>query len=113
MSTARIFAILNVVGLFLSLAGGLALTYSLTFRPSHYRLVKTRDGQVAICLDDKLVEAGYGGPLVQTNKPCPDMGTTGPALQVVANRPTLSRFGLPLLVFGFLLQLPGAIFAVR
>lgn len=109
---SRSFAILNLAGLILSVSGGLILTYSLTFKPSHYRLVKTREGNVAICLDNKLVQSGYGGPLIATDYPCPDMETTGPTLQVVANRPRLSRFGFPLLFLGFVLQLPAAVCAV-
>ncbi len=93
MLCSRWFAILNLAGLALSVAGGVILTYSLTVKPSHYRLVKTREGTVAICLDGKLVQAGFGGPLVATDDPCPDMETTGPVLQVVANRERLSKWG--------------------
>ena len=111
MLCSRWFAILNLAGLGSSVAGGVILTYSLTVKPSHYRLVKTREGTVAICLDGKLVQAGFGGPLVATDDPCPDMETTGPVLQVVANRERL-KMGLPVIMVGFALQLPAAIFAV-
>ena len=63
----RLWAALNLLGLILGLIGGLLLFFSLTLKPSNYRLVEKSDHSVAICLNDKLVVAGFGGPLVVTN----------------------------------------------
>jgi hypothetical protein len=108
MNILRICAVLNVVGLVGSAMGGLFLFYSLTFEPSHFRLVKVGDKKLAMCLDDKVVQAGYGGPLVATDEPCPNMQHIGPTLQVIANRPSLATWGIWLVVAGFFLQLPAA-----
>ena len=63
MSWTRLWALLNLLGLIFSVWGGLFLSYSLTLKPSNFRLVKIREKELAICLDDKTVVAGYDGPL--------------------------------------------------
>jgi hypothetical protein len=68
MSWVRLWAALNLVGLLCSLIGGILLFYSLVLRPSNYRLVEKSDHNVAICLNDKLVASGWGGPLGVTDE---------------------------------------------
>jgi hypothetical protein len=63
--------------------GGLLLAYALRLKPSSYRLIKTKDGSVAICLDNKRVVAGYGGPLVVSDENCPNLPGTGRQNRVV------------------------------
>ena len=72
------WALLNLLGLVCSFLGGLFLFYSLTLKPSNFRLVKVGEKELAICLDDKIVVAGYGGPLVVSDDVCPDILKTGP-----------------------------------
>jgi hypothetical protein len=108
----RFFAVMNLLGLVCSVIGGLFLFYSLTFKPSHFRLVKTGDKKLAMCLDGQTVTGGYGGDLVVSDDPCPHMEETGPTLQVTADRPKIANWGIPLVVLGFILQLPAAVVAV-
>ena len=112
MTWTRLWALLNLLGLIFSVGGGLFLFYSLTLKPSNFRLVKIREKELAICLDDKTVVAGYGGPLVVSDDPCPDLKNTGPTPQVVADRPKLANAGVILILIGFALQLPAAAVAV-
>jgi hypothetical protein len=112
MNLARFFAILNLSGLTCGVAGGLFLFYSLTLRTTSFRLVKVGPKNLAICFDDKVVVAGYGGPLVVSDDPCPDLKGTGPTPQIVAERPALASWGVWLIVLGFALQLPVAVLAV-
>jgi hypothetical protein len=74
-------ALLNLAGLVFAVAGSLLLLFALTLKPSNYRLVKAADGTVTICLDNKKVEGGYGGPLVVSNEDCPDMQEMAPLLR--------------------------------
>ena len=67
----RVLAALNLVGLLFGLIGGLLLFFSLTLKPSNYRLVEKSDHGVAICLGDKLVASGYGGGIIVSDEPCP------------------------------------------
>jgi hypothetical protein len=60
-----------MLGLFFSLIGGMFLFYSLTLKPSNYKLVEKSDHNVAICLNEKVVAAGFGGPLGVTDEACP------------------------------------------
>ena len=101
-------AVLNLLGLSFNLIGGVLLFYSLTLKSSNYRLVEKSDHGVAICLNDKLVGTGYGGPLGVTDEPCPK--GIGPSLAPVieAEKPAYVPWGLGLMCFGFALQLPSA-----
>ena len=112
MTATRLWALLNLLGLVGTAVGGLLLFYSLTLEPSNFRLVKVHDKELAICLDDKTVVAGYGGPLVVSNDPCPDSGKTGPTPQVTADRPKMAHFGVLLIIIGLFLQLPVAVAAI-
>jgi hypothetical protein len=112
LAMAQLWAFLNLIGLVCSVLGGLFLFYSLTLKPSNFRLVKVGEKELAICLDDRIVVAGYGGPLVVSDDVCPDIGKTGLTPQVVANRPKLTNFGILLILIGFALQLPAAAAAV-
>jgi hypothetical protein len=112
LAWAQLWALLNLIGLVCSVLGGLFLFYSLALKPSNFRLVKVGESKLAICLDDKKVIAGYGGPLVVSDEVCPDMVKTGPTPQVVANRPKLASSGVLLILIGFVLQLPAAAAAV-
>ena len=108
----HLWAIFNLIGLVFSVLGGLFLFYSLMLKPSNFRLVKVGEHELAICLDDKKVVAGYGGPLVVSDEVCPELSKTGPTPQVVANRPRLANLGILLILLGFALQLPAAAAAV-
>ena|SRR5712692_9978058 len=99
-------------GLSCSLVGGFLLFYFLTLKPSEFRLVRTSNGDMALCLKDKRVATGYGGPLGVTDEPCPEWQHTGPTAEVVAEKPAYARWGLGLIIVGFGLQLPLAITAV-
>jgi hypothetical protein len=101
-----------LLGLVFGVVGGLLLFSALTLKPSDYRLVKVRDAKVAICLDNKTVEAGSGGLLVVSAEDCPDLAGNGPTPQVEASRPALVRWGLALVIVGFAFQLPSALFSV-
>ena len=67
----RTCAIANLVGLILGVVGGALLALSLSLKTSNYRFVETEKHEVVICHNDKLVAAGYGGPLGVTNETCP------------------------------------------
>jgi len=108
----RFIAIINLLGLASGIAGGLLLFFSLTLKPSSFRLVKTGEKELAICLDDKKVVAGFGGPLVVSDEACPDMEKNGPTPQVVANRPRFVPVGIWLIIVGFALQLPAGILTI-
>jgi hypothetical protein len=108
----RTWAVLNLLGWTCSVLGGLFLFYSLTFEPSHFRLVKTGEEALAMCLDGRKVTGGFGGELVVSEDPCPNMDQTGPTLQVTANRPQLAHWSVGLIIGGFAMQLPAAILAV-
>jgi hypothetical protein len=112
MTVQRCLALSNLIGLLLATIGGLLMAYALTLKPSSYRLVKTADGKVAICLDDKKVTGGWGGELITSDEACPDMAGNGPTAQIEANRPGFASWGLWLVISGFALQVPGAVFAV-
>ena len=109
---AKFWAVFNLIGLTCGVAGGLLLAYALTLKPSNFRLVKTGEKELAICLDSRRVVAGYGGPLVVSDDPCPDMQGTGPTAEITANRPQLAHLGLWLIICGFVLQLPSALAAI-
>jgi hypothetical protein len=68
----KLYAVSNLVGLLSGLIGGLLLFYSLTPKASNYKLVEKNDHDVAICLNDKVVATGYGGPLRVTDETCPE-----------------------------------------
>ena len=104
----RLWATLNPLGLLSSLVGGIFLFYSLTLKASNYRLVEKSDHDVAICLNDKVVATGYGGPLRVTDEPCPQGIAPSLAPVIVADNPTFVTWGLGLIVIGFMLQLPSA-----
>jgi hypothetical protein len=71
MGLTRFWAFLNLAGLICGVMGALFLFYSLALKPSNFRLVKVGDKKLAICLDNKVVVAGYGGPLVVSDDACP------------------------------------------
>jgi hypothetical protein len=107
-----IIAVVNLIGLFVSVVGGVLLFYFLELKPSEFRLVKQHDGGMALCLKDKRVESGYGGGLIVTDEPCPEMDTTGPTAEVVSSKPAFATWGLRLIIAGFVFQLPAAISAL-
>jgi hypothetical protein len=108
----RSFAVLNLLGLLSGVLGGLCWYYSLVIEPSPFTLVKVADKQFAMCLDGKVIQAGYGGPLIATEEACPNVQGTGPTLQVVTERPKMANWAIPLIVLGFILQVPAALLAV-
>jgi hypothetical protein len=108
----RTFAVLNLLGLISALVGSFFWLYTLTIQPSAFTLVSTGEKTVGICLKGKLVVAGFGGPLVLSDDPCPQDSKTGPIVQVTANRPLMAKWIMPLIALGFGLQLPSAIYAV-
>jgi hypothetical protein len=104
----RLFATLNLLGLFFGVIGGIVLFYSLALRSSNYRLVEKSDHGVAICLNDKVVEGGFGGPLIVSDKSCPQSIEPSLAPVIEAHRPVFVPLGLVLICLGFGLQLPAA-----
>jgi hypothetical protein len=110
----KLSATLNLFGLVTSLVGGILLAYALTLRPTNFRLVQTSDSNgMALCLGDKTVQAGFGGPLVVTSDPCPDTLHTGPTPEVLTNHPSMTTWGIRLIIAGFAFQLPAAIKTIR
>lgn len=91
---------LNLLGLVCSLIGGILLIYTLELKRSSFRLVETSNHDVAICLNEKKVASGYGGPLNVTDEPCPE--ATGPSAAAVieAERPAFVPWGLGLMCLG-------------
>jgi hypothetical protein len=86
-------AVLNLLGLSLTLVGSLLLIWTLTVKPSEFRLVKTSTSDMALCLKDKRVATGFGGPLVVTTEPCPEWQNTGPTAEVVTDKPAYADWG--------------------
>lgn len=95
---------LNSTGLVFGLLGAILLFYSISLKRTNYRLVETANHQVAICFSDKLVVAGYGGPLVVSNDPCPNALEPSVAPAIQYEHPTFVKVGLGLLIIGFLCQ---------
>jgi hypothetical protein len=108
MFWSRVLTALNLIGLLFGLIGGLLLFFSLTLKPSNYRLVEKNDHGVAICLDHKLVMSGNGGAIIVSDAPCPQ--GIGPSRTPVieAEKPAFVPWGLGLICVGFALQLPTA-----
>lgn len=104
---------MNLAGLICGLVGGLLIVYALPLTRSNYRLVETSNHHVAICFNEKTVEAGYGGPLIVSDKPCPDGIGPSAAPVIGAERPIFVPLGVGLIVLGFILQLPSAWDSVR
>jgi hypothetical protein len=109
MSWAKACAWTNLIGLGLTLIGSLLLAYSLSLKSSNYRLVETDNRAVVICLNERVVAIGFGGPLVTTDEPCPREITPSIAPVIEANRPGFVFWGLFFIIMGFLLQLPSAL----
>jgi hypothetical protein len=91
----RSLGVLNIVGLFCGLVGGLLLAFSLTLKASNYQLVETSEHQVVICHNDKLVSAGWGGSLVG-GQPCPQGVGPKVAPVIQAEKPAYVPWGLAL-----------------
>jgi hypothetical protein len=72
----------------------MALFYGLTQRITNFRLVETKDGSMALCLKDRKVASGYGGPLILSDDPCPDVKPTGQLPEIVAEHPVMLNSGL-------------------
>lgn len=105
------WAALNLAGLSLSVLGGVLLFCSLTATSSNYRLVEKSDHGVAICLNDKLVATGFGGPIILSDEPCPTGKGPSVASVVAAERPVFVPWGFGLIFVGFALQVPAAFVA--
>src|SRR5215469_9616043 len=110
---SRCFAVLNLIGIVSSAAGGILLFFAMPLERTNYRLVETENHEVAICFRGKKVVAGFGGPLVVSDEPCPEgLGASlTPAIQY--EHPSFLTWGLVLLVLGFALQMPAAFIAIR
>jgi hypothetical protein len=108
----KLYAVSNVMGLLFGLIGGILLFYSLTPRASNYKLVEKNDHDVAICLNDKVVATGYGGPLRVTDETCPEGIMPSVAAVIEADHPAFVSWGMGLIIVGFLLQLPAALIAL-
>jgi hypothetical protein len=105
----RALAVANLVGLVSGTIGGILLVFAFSATSSRYKFVETSDHGVVICHDDKLVSAGYGGGFA-SGEPCPRGIGPSVAAVVESERPALVRWGLVLIVFGFVLQLvPSAV----
>lgn len=101
-------AVLNLLGLLLSLIGGILLFYALNLEASNFKLTEQNNHEVAICLNDKMVEAGYGGTLRVSVKPCPPSIAPSRTPTIVTEHPTFVTCGLGFIILGFVLQLPSA-----
>lgn len=84
----RVFAVLNFIGLLCSAIAAILLLYAMTLERTNYRLVETSNHQVAICLNEKLVGTGFGGPLVVGTRRVPQV--CNPALRPSFNTNTPS-----------------------
>jgi hypothetical protein len=104
----RMFAVANLFGLIIGVAGGVLLACSLSLKTSNYRLVENEKHEVVICHDGKLVGVGYGGPLTTGDEPCPEGLGPSSAAVVETNNDALAKLGLILVIVGFALQVPFA-----
>jgi hypothetical protein len=109
---SRVFSLLNLLGLLCSAVAGVLLLYAIPLERTNYRLVETKTHEVSICFSEKKVVAGYGGPLVAGDEPCPSgIGpSVTPAIQY--EHPSFVTWGLLALVIGFVLQVPAGICAI-
>jgi hypothetical protein len=109
----KIFAVLNLLGIICSAVAGVLLLYAMPLQRTSYRLVETTTHEVAICFNEKEVVAGFGGPLVVSDEPCPKgLGASvTPAIEY--EHPSFVTTGLALLLVGFVLQGPAAIGGIR
>ena len=105
----RSLAILNAVGLAFTVVAAVLLVFAMPLERTNYRLIETRQHEVAICFNDRLVVAGYGGPLVVGPDPCPDSLASGVAPVIRYEHPTFVSWALWLLLVGFVFQLPAAL----
>ena len=114
MMSKRGRAIANLLGLILALIGGLLASASLKIRPSHFRLVETRDELgMALCKDDKKVAGGFGGPLTVTNEACPGIDDSHPTPEVTADHPLLAKISFWIVIAAFAFRIPAAIGAIE
>jgi len=109
VNKSKLWAVLNLIGLICSVVGGLLLFFSLTLRPSNYKLVEKSDHGVAICLGDKLVASGFGGGFIVSDDRCPQESGPSRAPVIQAEKPTYVPWGLGLILVGFALQVPAAL----
>jgi hypothetical protein len=111
----RSMAVANLVGLILGVTGGVMLAVSLSIRVSNYRLVEAKRSdvrEVVICHANKIVAAGFGGPLVMTDEDCPTGTGPSDAAVVETNNEEVATLGLYLVILGFLLQCPSSITSI-
>jgi hypothetical protein len=108
----RAFAFLNLFGIGCGVVGSFLLYWALAVKSTDFKLVTVNNNELAFCFEGKRVETGFGGPLIKSDKPCPNWDRTGPTAEIEANYPRAAELGIVLVVIGFLLQTPLAFAAV-
>jgi hypothetical protein len=88
----------------LNLAGSVLLFLSFQATSSNVKIVTTKDGRTALCVDGRgLIESGARGFGVGMSK-CPDWENAKPAAVVNIEYPFMVTLGFSLTLAGFLIQ---------
>ncbi len=97
----RIALVCNLLGTFL-------LFYSFGADSSDIKVVTTAEGNVALCVGDRLLAMSHAnGGITVGVVPCPEVENAKPAAIVNFDRPLLVDAGFIFIIMGFLLQLLG------
>jgi len=93
------------LALILNLAGTVILFLSFQATSSNFRLITTKDGKSALCVDQRamMIATPDGGWTIGAQK-CPDWENARPAAVVNIEHPSFITLGFILTTFGFLLQ---------
>ena len=111
MSKGKLWAWTNALGLLLGVVGGVMLALSLDLRTTSFSLA-TVPGGFQLCHNGHVIQATFGGPLGEDPaEPCAP--EAGPAPIIVANHTTLAKWGLWLVILGFVGQFPAALRAIH
>ena len=93
------------LALILNLAGTVILFLSFQATSSNFRLITTKDGKSALCVDQRamMIATPDRGWLIGAQQ-CPDWENARPAAVVNVEHPSFITLGFILTTFGFLLQ---------
>ena len=93
------------LALILNLAGTVTLFLSFQATSSNFRLITTKDGKSALCVDQRaMVVALPGGAWTIGSQQCPDWENARPAAVVNIEKPGFVTLGFILTTLGFLFQ---------
>jgi len=93
------------LALILNLVGTVTLFLSFQATSSNFRLITTKDGKSALCVDQRaMLIALPGGGWTIGSQQCPDWENARPAAVVNIEKPGFVTLGFILTTLGFLLQ---------